>query len=433
MDLLVLVFLLLGVLLILYFLGMPVSFAMGVTVLIIFVSPYGGDIRPQLISIRLFNSLNSFPMLAIPFYIYLGRLMNASDMTEEIFDLATEFVGRLKGGIAYVNVIASMIFSGMSGLGLADVAGLGRIEYAAMRKRGYSESMAIGVTGSSALIGPIIPPSVMMIIYGLLAEVSIGALFLAGIIPGLLLGGFIIIFTGFLIRITDTNIRQEHEGFSLRRFWKQFKLSLFAILIPFIIILGILSGFFTATEAGAVAVVYVIVGGLALGKLNLREIVNQLRFSMVETCALLFIVAMASVYGFVALELRVPFLFADVLGEITDSPVVLFAIIIIMFIVLGTFIEGLALMTIMVPLLVPILVLNDINLIHFGVVMTLAIQVGGLTPPLGVYLFVLEQVTDVPLEKIMKSIIPYYLPILATIFLCIYFSELVLWIPNTVL
>lgn len=430
MEILILLFLLVGVLLLLYLLGMPVSFAMGVTVLVVFISPYGGGIRPELISIRLFNSLNSFPMLAIPFYIYLGRLMNASQITDEIFDLASEFVGGLKGGIAYVNVIASMIFSGMSGLGLADVAGLGRIEYAAMRNRGYSEEMSIGVTGSSALIGPIIPPSVMIIIYGLLAGTSIGALFLAGILPGILLGLFIILFTGLILKFGNENIRQDNKKFNLRRALGQFKNSLFAILIPFIIIIGILSGYFTATEAGAVAVVYVLVGGVVLGKLTIRDMVRQLRYSMVETSSLLLIVAMASVYGFIALELRVPFLMAEALGEITQSSTILFVIIILMFIGLGTFIDGLALMTIMVPLLLPILSLYNIDLVQFGIVMTLAIQVGGLTPPLGVYLFVLEQVTDLSLEKIIRSIIPYYIPILGTIFVCILFPDIVLWVPS---
>lgn len=427
MELLIIAFLLLGTLLAFYLIGVPVAFAMGLTVMIIMLSPFWGGIDLSTIWIQLFHGLNDFALLAVPFYLLLGRLMNRTGLTDDLFDFAQALVGHFRGGIAYVNVVASMIFSGMSGVAVADAAGLGRIEYRAMRDRGYSKNLSIGVTGSSALIGPIIPPSVALIIYALLADVSVGRLFVAGVVPGLLLGLSLMVFIYILVRKSE---HQKERKFELSGLWDPFKNSFMAFLIPLIIILGILSGFFTATEAGAVAVVYTLILGFSIGDLTPKVLYQELRDSMIETYALLFILAMAALYGFIALRLRVPMLLADFLTGLSDSTLVILLLLALLFLFIGTFMEAVAAMTILIPILIPVMDTFGIDPLHFGIVVVLILMLGALTPPLGIILFVLEQVTDASLEEIIKGIIPFYIPILVVILLCILFPELVLYLPN---
>lgn len=426
-ELLFVGFLLLGTLLFFYLVGIPVAYAMGLTVITIMLSPFWDGISFSTIWIQMFQGLNKFSLLAVPFYLLLGRLMNRTGLTDNLFAFANALVGHFKGGIAYVNVVASMIFSGMSGVAVADAAGLGRIEYKAMRDQGYSKDLSIGVTGSSALIGPIIPPSVSMIIYGLLADVSVGRLFVAGVIPGLLLGASLMVFIYFLVRNSD--YESDHE-FSLSGLLGPFKRSFLALLIPIIILSGILSGSFTATEAGAIAVVYTLLIGFTVGDLDLGGLYVELRDSMVETYALLFILSIASLYGYVALRLRVPMMLVELLNGISDSGLVIMLLLGLLFLFVGTFMEAVAAMTILIPILAPTIDTFGIDPLHFGVVIVLILMLGALTPPLGVLLFVLEQVTDASLEEVIKGIAPFYIPVLVVILLCILFPSIVLYLPQ---
>ena len=426
MELAIIGLLFLGTLLVLYVMGVPVGVAMGMTVIIVMVSPYGPDVSPALLSNQMLYGLNSFTLLAIPFYLLLGRVMNRSGMTEEIFEFANALVGQFKGGIAYVNVVASMIFSGMSGLAVADAAGLGRVEYSAMREYGYDKDIALGVTGSSSIIGPIIPPSVPIIIYGVLAEESIGELFLAGIVPGLLLG---------LLLLIMVTIVTWHRGytssstFTVRNLLSKFTAAFAALLIPVLIIGGILSGYFTATEAGAITVVYVILVGFTFGDLTMPKLIQELRDATIETCSLTFIIAIAAAYGLLALELRLPILLADAISNFSDNPTVILLLLVLLLLVVGTFMETIAAITILVPILLPVISVVGIDPIHFGVVMVLTLMIGLLTPPFGVILFVLEKVTDATLEEVMKAVIPYYVPLILVLLLIIFIPETTTYIP----
>lgn len=426
-ELLIIAILFLGPLFLLYGMGVPVAIAMITTSLIVMMLPeHGTGFDPGLINSGLFNGINSFVLLAIPFYVLLGRLMNATGMTEDIFAVANAAVRQFRGGLAYVNIVASILFSGMSGLALADAAGLGRVEYTAMRDRGYEMDISLGVTGSSALVGPIIPPSVPIILYAVLAEESIGAMFLGGLLPGLLLGLMLIAFVAVVVRLRGY---EGGDSFSLRHFVMTFKGSFVALLIPVIIIGGILGGWVTATEAGAIAVVYVITYGFVTREMSFGDLVNEITDATVETFSLTFIIAAATVYGLVALQLGLPTLMAEEITELTQNPTLIMFLFVGMFLIIGTFMSVTASITILTPILIPIVSLVGIDPIHFGVVMVLALMMGTLTPPFGALLFVLEKVTDASLEQVIKSIIPYYIPVLLALIILVLVPELVTYIP----
>lgn len=422
-ELLILSLLLLGTLLILYALGVPVAIAMGATVIIVMLSPYGDGINYGVISQQLLYGLNSFTILAIPFYLFLGRLMNRIGMTQRIFDFANSMVGQFRGGIAHVNIVASMLFSGMSGLAVADASGLGRIEYAAMRDQGYEKDISLGVTGASSIIGPIIPPSVPIIIYAVLAGESIGQLFIGGVVPGILIGLFLmaLVFVFVYQRGYETE-----DSFALSDFWQNFKTAILALFAPILIVGGILIGLFTATEAGAIAVVYtVFLGAFVYNELTLSGLIEELQYSMVETFSLTFIVGIASLYGLVALQVQLPILMAQQITSFSTNPTVVMLLLVGILLVVGTFMETIAAITILVPIFLPILEIANIDPIHFGIVMILTLMLGLLTPPFGVILFVLEKVTDASLEEAMRAIIPYYIPILLALLLTIFVPEIV--------
>ncbi|QRV17989.1 TRAP transporter large permease (plasmid) [Haloterrigena salifodinae] len=427
MELLLIGLIFLGGLLLLYALGMPVAVAIGSACVLIMLSPFGPSLNFGLMSNQLMHGLNSFTLLAVPFYLMLGRLMNRTDMTSEVFDFANAIFGRIRGGIAQVNIGASVIFSGMSGLAVADAAGLGRVEYNAMRDQGYDKKTAIGVTGASSIIGPIIPPSVPIILYGVLAEESIGALFLAGIVPGLLLAGVLSVFTYLVVRWKGYG---KGEAVGLRTIGEEFVNALPALVIPVFIVGGILSGMFTATEAGAVAVLYAIGLGFYQGSLTGEVLLEEFRDGMVETFSILFIISLAMLYGLVALQLRIPILLADAITGFTTNPTVAILIFVPLFMLIGTFMSITATIMIMVPILMPIIETLGIDPIHFGIVMILSLMTGVVTPPLGSVLFVLEKVTDASLETVMRAMILFYIPLLIVILIVALVPEVSTFVPN---
>ncbi|MFC6907184.1 TRAP transporter large permease [Halalkalicoccus tibetensis] len=426
-ELVVVATLFLGVLLALYAVGVPVAVAMGITSIIVMVSPLGGGFNLGTISNQLLFGLNSFSLLAIPFYLLLGRLMNYIGVTERIFRFANALVGQFRGGIAHVNVVASVIFSGMSGAAVADAAGLGRVEYTAMRDHGYDKKFSLGVTGASTIIGPLVPPSIPLIMYGVLAEESIGDLFLGGIFPGLLLALILVIMIVILSKVRGY---EPDATFDKREFWESFKGAFLAIMVPILIVGGILSGLFTATEAGAVAVIYTLCLGMLYGEMTLGGLAQELQESMVETFALTFIIGVAALYGLVAVQLQLPIMMADAITAISDNELIVILLLVALLLVVGTFMETIAAITILVPVIVPILDQVGIDPLYFGIVMVLTLMIGLLTPPFGIVLFVLEKVTDASLEEVIRGILLFYVPMFLVLLIVILFPEFVLYIPN---
>jgi len=296
-----------------------------------------------------------------------------------------------------------------------------------MRERGYDKELSVGLTGSSAIIGPIIPPSVPIIIYGMLAKQSIGKLFLAGVLPGLLLAGVV---TGFVFILVIKRGYEREQAFSPSQLMRSGIKAIPAMGVPIVIIGGILFGYTTATEAGAIAVVYACLLGVIFGDLNANALWNEFKYSSIETFSLVFILAAASIYGLVALQLEIPMMLADIILGISHNPLIVMLMISFLLLIIGTFLNVIPTIVIMTPILIPIVNQVGIDLIHFGIVMILSLMVGLLTPPLGMVLFVLEKVTDAEIEEIIRGVVPFYIPILLTLLIVIIWEDLSIYIPR---
>ena len=424
----VLLVLFVGVLLGLYLFEIPVVYALGLTSLILMWTT-SIPFEPLLVAQTMVSGSNSFVLLAIPLFLQTGLLMNALGLTDVIFGFARALVGPIRGGLAHVNVIASIIFSGMTGTAAADAAGLGAIEYRAMRNEGYDEGFSIAVTGSSSIIGPIIPPSVPLIIYGIIAQVSIGTLFIAGLVPGLIMGvGLMILCSVFAYR----HGYERGDWWSLGEIGRTGLRALPALGTPVLIIGGILGGLFTATEAGAVALFYtILIGNVFYEGLSLEEMVDSFEDGMTRTASLTFIVAAASLYGFLIQRAQLPEILAEAVTTVSGDPTVILLLIAGVLFIVGLMLETIAAITILTPVFLPVIEQTAISPIHFGVVMIVTLMIGLLTPPFGVILFVLNAVTGVSLERITRNMVPFYVPLLVTLVLAILFPNIVLWLPRT--
>ncbi|WP_262177522.1 TRAP transporter large permease [Haloarcula laminariae] len=416
------------VLLGLYLLEVPVVYALGLTslILMLFTSiPF----EPLLVAQTMVSGSNSFVLLAIPLFLQTGLLMNALGLTDVIFDFAKAIVGPIRGGLAHVNIVASIIFSGMTGTAAADAAGLGAIEYRAMREEGYEEGFSVAVTGSSSIIGPIIPPSVPLIIYGVIAQVSIGTLFIAGLVPGFIMGlGLMILCTIYAHR----NGYERGDWWSLSEIGRTGFRALPALGTPILIIGGILGGLFTATEAGAIALFYTIfIGTVFYDALSWQELIASFEDGMTRTSSLTFIVAAAALYGFLIRRAQLPEVLANAVTTVSTDPLIVLLLIAAVLFIVGLMLETIAAITILTPVFLPIIEQTAISPIHFGVVMIITLMIGLLTPPFGVILFVLNAVTGVSLERITRNMLPFYVPLVIALLLTIIFPEVVLWLPRT--
>ncbi|WP_418286429.1 TRAP transporter large permease [Halorubrum sp. DTA46] len=418
------VFVLLG----LYVLGVPVAYAIGLSAVVVMVLPIGPPFNAQVIAQRMYSGMNSFVLLAIPFFLFAGRIMNAIGMTSDIFDFAEEAVGPLPGGLGHVNVVVSMIFSGMSGAAVADAAGLGTIEYRAMTERGYEPKFAAGITAASSTIGPIIPPSIPMIVYGVMAQVSIGALFIAGIIPGILMG------ISLMVMVTFIAIREgfaSREAYNARELLKTLLRAVPAFVAPVIIVGGIIFGVFTPTESAVVAVVYAIFLGLFYYRtLDAESLYDVVKTTFVDTAALILIIGLANLYGFLVTISGVPRYLTEGLLSVSNSALVATLLLVLVLIVFGTFMETLAIILITVPILAPTFPGLGIDPLVFGIVMMITLMIGLITPPFGVVLFVLERVTELDLLDIIRGVGPFYIPLVAVLLLIIFVPEIVLYLPE---
>ena len=421
-----------GLLMIFFIIGVPVSISIGLTCMaVLWAENDLFSIPLTLFPLKMMHGVNNFPILAIPFFILAANIMNKGSVTTRIFNFANAIVGHLRGGLGHVNVLASMIFAGMSGTAVADAAGLGSLEIKAMRDQGYSMSYSIGITGASSVIGPIIPPSVAMVIYGWLGDVSVGALFVGGLIPGVLLGGSLMIMTWFLSFRTPMPIQPRPPIKEVIRLSRHAVLSL---LTPVIIVGGIWTGIFTPTEAGVVASTYAIILVVLIYKDISWKGLLEVFYNTIEfTAIVLFIISIAVLYGWLLVRLQIPLTLSELIIQVSANSTVLLIIITFFFLIVGCFMSVIESVLIFTPVMVPMIKLLGIDPLFFGVMMVISLSVGVITPPFGNVIYVLVGITNQPFESIVKSILPFLIPIIIVILLLVLFPNIVTYLPRLVL
>ena len=421
-----------GLLLVFFIIGVPVSISIGLTCMaVLWAENDLLSIPLTLFPLKMMHGINNFPILAIPFFILAANVMNKGSVTTRIFNFANALVGHLRGGLGHVNVLASMIFAGMSGTAVADAAGLGALEIKAMRDQGYSMSYSIGITGASSVIGPIIPPSVAMVIYGWLGDVSVGALFVGGLIPGILLGGSLMIMTLILSFRTPMPIQPRPPFKEVIRLSRHAVLSL---LTPIIIVGGIWTGFFTPTEAGVVASTYAIILVLFIYRdITWKGLLKVFHNTIEFTAIVLFIISIAVLYGWLLVRLQIPLTLSELVVQVSTNTTVMLIIITFFFLIVGCFMSVIESVLIFTPVMVPMIKLLGIDPLFFGVLMVISLSVGVITPPFGNVLYVLVGITNQPFESVVKSILPFLIPIICVILFLVVFPNFVTYLPRLIL
>ena len=421
---LTILFVLLAVLLVI---GVPVAVSLAVASLVYIMI----DGLPEVVLVHnMINGIDSFPLLAIPFFILAGHLMNTAGITTKIFAFARALVGWMHGGLGHVNVGASIIFAGMSGAAVADAGGLGNVEIKAMRDAGYDTDFSVGITAASSTIGPIIPPSLPLVIFGVMASASIGELFAAGLIPGLLMA------LSLMIMVAIYSRRRSYPrdaAFDSRRLWVTFKGAFFPLLTPVIVVGGIVTGAFTPTEAAVAAVAYALFLGLVIYRsLNWRHLVRVSIDTIETSAAILMIVAAATIFAWILTANQVATLLGDSLLDLTENKYILVMIIMAMVLVIGMFMETIAAITILVPVLLPIAAKVGLDPVHLGIIVILNLMIGLLTPPVGMVLYVLADVAGVRFEQCVKATMPFLVPLVIVLLLIAFFPQIALWLPTEI-
>jgi tripartite ATP-independent transporter DctM subunit len=418
-----------GFLLVLFAIGLPVAISIGFTSLSVMAAQSGiRDIPYGLTAINMMYGVNNFPILAVPFFVLAANIMNAGGVTSRIFGFANCLVGHVRGGLGHVNVLASMIFAGMSGTAVADAAGLGTLEIRAMRDAGYDLGFSTGITGASSVIGPIIPPSVAMIIYGWLADVSVGGLFIGAIVPGVMMGVFMMVMV--YIYAVKRKTPQRPRA-SLGEILTSSRDAILSLLTPVIIVGGIWSGVFTPTESGAVASLYaIILVSVIYRDVSPRKLLEVFYTTIEFTAIILFIISCAMLYAWLMVRLRIPLILAEGLVGISSNPLVVLFIITGFLLIVGCFMSVLESVIVFTPILTPMVTQLGIDPLFFGIFMVITLSIGVLTPPFGNVIYVLVRITGLPFEQVVKSILPFILPIFAVIVLIILFPSLTTYIPG---
>jgi len=419
-------FILIAVLLFALLIGLPLPFGLGAAALATLV--YLGDVPLTVVPQRLVAGINSFAFMAIPFFLLVGNVMNAAGITRRIIELSNALVGHLPGGLAQVNVVSSMFFGGISGSATADTASIGSILIPAMKKEGYDPEFAVAVTACSSTCGPIIPPSITMIIYGVMANVSITQLFLAGYLPGLLLGFGLLVVS---IIISKQRKYPVYPRASIADIGRAFASASGAVVLPFLILGGLLTGIFTVTEAAAIAAAYAILVGLFVyGELKLRDLPQILYVTAVRSGTLMTVAGAALVFAWVLTYIEVPQTIAEAIFSVTKNPLLILLLLNLLFLFVGMFMEAKAAMLILLPVILPVLPEVGIDLIHFGVVVVFNLLVGLVTPPVGLCLNLAAKLGNVPLSRAAIASMPFILVQIVVLIIITYVPSFVLWLPS---
>jgi tripartite ATP-independent transporter DctM subunit len=409
-------------------LGIPIAFSMGITSVIYFLYDQGLGFSYQVVAQRMFYGVNNFTLLAVPFFIFAANLMNTGGITRRLFKFADILVGHLPGGLGQVNIIASVIFAGMSGSATSDAAGLGTIELEAMLNAGYDKEFAVAITAASSLIGPIIPPSVPLVLYGVSAGASVGALLLGGIIPGLLMAATLMIMVALYALRRDYLIRKRP---TLMEIWVSFRDAFPPLVTPVIIIGGIFWGWFTPTEASVVAAAYAMFLATVLYReLSLADIYKQIDSTCRTTTTVILIASAANIYGWLLLRSGIPTYVAELIPKLASTQLGCLFLIVLFLLFAGCFMEPISAIMILCPILVPFVESIGVDTIHFGLIMVLSLMIGLLTPPVGMVLYVMQVIADMPFDQVVKAVIPFLVPLVITLVLLVIFPDLVTFVPR---
>lgn len=411
--------------------GMPVGFASGIASLAAAAWLFGDVFDPRVATMVARTSLDKmgdFLLLAIPFFLFAGRLMNTGGITERLFRFVAVTVRPIRGGLGHANVLASVLFAGMSGSATADAVGLGQIEIKAMTAAGYDHKFSTGVTAASALISPILPPSIVLVAYAVQAQVSVGALFFAAIVPGLLMA---VCFMGWVSYSAHRYGFPAGSPTSLREIWQALRPAGLAVMTPAIILVGIYAGVFTPTEAAAVAALYaLIIAVFVYREIGWARVLIELRGTFIDTAVIMLIIATTSLLGVVLIRSGVPTQLAEFLASMTNSVTVLMLLLLGLWLVVGCFMAQTPAVLILTPILIPVVQRFDINEVYFGIVMTLALTIGLLTPPVGMVLYALVRITGLGFDTLVRVSFPYVVMLTALTIVIIFFPELTLFLPR---
>lgn len=415
------------ILIVLMLTGVPVAFSLGIASAGYMVAT-GTDL--SMIVQRMVSGADSFTMLAIPFFFMAGELMNISGVTDKIIRLAKVLVGHFKGGLAQVNIVASVFFAGVSGSATADTAALGSSLIPAMEKEGYDLDFSAAITVASSCVGPIIPPSITLVLYGIMAQADVGRLLIAGIVPGILVAVSLMIYTYFYSKKMDY---PSDPRATRKEAASACKDGLTALMMPVIIIGGTMSGIFTPTESAAIAVFYGIMIGFFLYKnLKCKQFYESLKSVGVASMNNMFILAAAACFSWVMTMSKMPQKLVDVMMSITESRVVLTLMILVILLIIGFFMQASQALVVLTPVLVPVATAIGIDPVHFGLIMVVTLTFGGCTPPVGSMLFVVNSITKMGFARLTKAMLPLYIPLILAILLITFVPQLSLGLPNLV-
>ncbi|WP_158044807.1 TRAP transporter large permease [Skermanella pratensis] len=412
----------------LFMLGFPVVYAIllpSIAYVLIEGLPLG------LLAQRITYALDSFPLVAVPLFIFVGNLMNLSGITDRIFRFAYTLVGRIPGGLAQVNVFGSLIFSGMSGAALADIGGLGRIEIDAMKKRGFDASFAGAVTAASATLGPIFPPSIPLIVYGSVTSVSIVQLLVAGIMPALVCTLMLMV-TVLIVAVRHKHPRADRWP-TAWEVMRDFLPALPAIVAPALMIAGMTFGAFTPTEAAAITAVYVIIiSAVFYRELSVEHLWNSAVLTARSSSAILIIVAAAALFGWILAVEQVPQTFAAALLTLSKDPLALLIIANFIFFIAGMFLDSTTATLLLVPIIAPPLVLAGVDPVQLGIVTIFNLMFGLVTPPMGLSLFLVSDIAKVSIRQLLRALLPFYIPLLSTLAILTFAKDFTLWLPRLI-
>lgn len=417
----------LAIFIVFFALGYPVAFGMMISSIIYLMVEHVSLFT--IINLMVIKFESQFILLSVPLFIFAATVMNSTQLTDRLFGFANDAVGSLKGGMGHVNILASIIFAGMSGSEIADVSGLGMVEIKAMRSAGYDGPFSCAVTAASATIGPIIPPSIPIIIYGMLSGVSVGYLFLAGIIPGLVLAACLMVLVYF-ISIKRNYPTSSWKG--IKHLLGSLRKSFLILMAPGILLFGIYSGIFTPTEAAAIVGVYVVILALIYRQLNIKQFFGVLSESVLKTGYIAFVVACSFLFSYVVAREEIPALITNAFTQLglLESPWAILLFVNILFLALGCFIDVSAILLIVVPIVLPLVTAAGIDPVHFGIVTVLNLMIALDTPPYGETGFITSAISGVPLKSIFREMFKFIIFELIALFIITYIPSIVLWLPK---